>query len=243
MLSWYERFFMRAVDSGEVPEHIAIIMDGNRRYARKCGYGSVIDGHHDGAKKLKEVIQWLSVLHGVKMLTVYAFSILNFQRNAEEVDGLMRLAVDTFSEVLEEPGRFQRDNCAIRFIGRRELLNPEIRELFEKVEKCAPANPEFVLNVCASYTSHDEIERARDLCRSDGVDVSYHEVFNRLDLPKKPDLLIRTSGVNRMSNFLLLQCAETPIAIVDSLWPELTLFELGKILLRYQLRKSLPCAI
>jgi ditrans,polycis-polyprenyl diphosphate synthase len=243
MVSWYERFFMRVIDSGEVPEHIAIIMDGNRRYAKKRGYASPVDGHQEGAQKLKEVIQWLSLLHGVKMLTVYAFSILNFKRSPEEVEGLMQLALDTFEEVLKEEGRFQRDNCAIRFLGRRELLNQEVRELFEKVEKCAPANPQFVLNICASYTSHDEIERARDQCRAEGAELTLSEVFARLDLPLKPDLLIRTSGVNRMSNFLLLQCAETPIAIVESLWPELTLFELGKILVRYQLRKSLPCAI
>jgi ditrans,polycis-polyprenyl diphosphate synthase len=243
MSSWYERLVLRIVDCGEIPEHIAIIMDGNRRYARKRGYSTVLDGHNDGAQKLRQVIEWLSHLHGVKMLTVYAFSILNFERPADEVAGLMRLAIDTFTQVLNESVRFQREKCAIRFIGRRELLASEIRDLFEKVESTAPPDPEFVLNLCVSYTSHDEIETARDRCFAEGVDPSLPEVFGRLDLPKRPDLLIRTSGVNRMSNFLLLQCADTPIAVVDELWPELKLTTLARILIRWQLRRSLPESI
>jgi ditrans,polycis-polyprenyl diphosphate synthase len=176
----------------------------------------------------------------VKVLTVYAFSILNFQRSPDEVDGLMRLALDTFSSILNDSSQFQREKCAIRFIGRKELLSAEVRQLFDKVESTAPPNPEFFLNVCVSYTSHDEIERARDLCLLDNAEPSIDEVFARLDLPRRPDLLIRTSGVNRMSNFLLLQCAETPIAVVDALWPELTLYQIAKVLIKYQLRRLLP---
>jgi ditrans,polycis-polyprenyl diphosphate synthase len=240
MVTWWERLLLRIVDCGEIPEHIAIIMDGNRRYARKRGYSSILEGHNDGAQKLRQVIEWLSHLHGVRILTVYAFSILNFERPADEVTDLMRLATDTFTQVLNESARFQREKCAIRFLGRRSLLAPEICELFDRVESTAPADPEFLLNLCVSYTSHDEIESARDRCFSEGVEPSLPEVFDRLELPKRPDLLIRTSGVKRMSNFLLLQCADTPIAVVDELWPELALATLARVLLRYQLRRSLP---
>jgi ditrans,polycis-polyprenyl diphosphate synthase len=138
----------------------------------------------------------MSVLHGVKMLTVYAFSILNFERSADEVEGLMRLALETFSSVLRDASQFQREKCAIRFIGRKELLAANVRALFDKVEATAPPNPEFVLNVCVSYTSHDEIERARDQCLLDNAEPSLDEVFARLDLPKRPGPLILTSGVN-----------------------------------------------
>ena len=240
MATWYERFLLRVIDCGEIPEHIAIIMDGNRRYARKMHYATITEGHEMGAEKLKQLIQWLSVLHGVKTLTVYAFSLLNFKRSEDEVNGLMDLAVRTFSEMAAESDELKRRSCAVRFIGRKELFEARVLEQMKKLEDAGPEHPEFVLNICVGYTSHDEIERARDACFGDGVEPTIEEVFGRLELPRKPDLLIRTSGVYRMSNFLLMQCAETPIIVVDKLWPELTILDLAWIMIKYQLRESLP---
>ena len=240
MTNWYERFVLKIIDCGEIPEHIAIIMDGNRRYARKMHLEKVSDGHEIGAEKLKQLIQWLSVLHGIKTLTVYAFSLLNFKRNREEVESLMDLAVRTFGQMAEELGEFRRRNCAVRFIGRKELLDERVQEQMKRVEALGPEHPEFLLNICVAYTSHDEIERARDACFQDKVEPTWEEVFRRLELPRKPDLLIRTSGVQRMSNFLLMQCAETPIIVVEKLWPELNIWDLAKIMIRYQLRHALP---
>ncbi|OHT11879.1 undecaprenyl diphosphate synthase family protein [Tritrichomonas foetus] len=239
-MHWYERLLMKVIDSGEIPEHIAIIMDGNRRYARKMMFDSVAQGHQLGAEKLRQIIEWLSILHGVKMLTVYAFSLLNFNRVEDEVTALMDLAEKTFSDMADTPDFFHKNNCKVQFIGRIEMLEERVLKQIRRVESVAPENPEFILNICVCYTAHDEIERARDKCLSENVKPTYNEVFNRLDLPCKPDLLIRTSGVNRMSNFLLMQCSDTPIVITDILWPELTVLEMAKILLKYQLRNYLP---
>ena len=239
-LKWYERMLMKVIDSGEIPEHIAIIMDGNRRYARKMMFDSVSQGHELGAEKLRQMIEWLSLLHGVKILTVYAFSILNFSRSPDEVKSLMDLAEKTFSDMADKPDFFIRNNCKVNFLGRIDMLEERVLKQISRVESVSQKNPEFILNICVCYTSHDEIERARDKCFQENITPSYQAVFDRLDLPKKPDLLIRTSGVNRMSNFLLMQCRDTPIVISEVLWPEITAFEVAKILLRYQLRNYLP---
>lgn len=240
MVNWLEHALLKVIDSGEIPEHIAIIMDGNRRYARKMGFATVAEGHKVGAKKLKQTIEWLSELHGVKMLTVYAFSLLNFERNQDEVKGLMDIAVETFSEMAAQSDEMKRRSCAIRFIGRTELLEKRVLDEIRRVEAAAPENPQFVLNICVCYTSHDEIERARDSCLEQNITPTLDDVFQRLELPNKPDLLIRTSGVKRMSNFLLMQCAETPIVVVDKLWPELSVYDFAKMIIKFQLRKSLP---
>jgi ditrans,polycis-polyprenyl diphosphate synthase len=235
-----EKMALHILDRGEIPGHIAIIMDGNRRFARKKGFDRIGEGHRMGGEKLKEVIRWLSILHGVKMLTVYAFSILNFKRSQQEVEELMDLAMSFFSEIRSQQSDIQMQGAALRFIGRKELLSERMQIEMNELEAAAPENPKFVLNICVSYTSHDEIERARDRCKKENGDMTLDSVFQKLDLPCRPDLLIRTSGVWRMSNFLLMQCAETPIAVVDSLWPELSAWDLVKILLKYQLRKVLP---
>ena len=239
-MGWLEQLLLNIIDSGEVPEHIAIIMDGNRRYARKMMLGSVGEGHKEGANKLKQIIEWLSKLHGVKMLTVYAFSILNFNRSKSEVKQLMDLAAETFKEIADQPDILYKHNCRINFIGQIGLMDDYVLKQVRRLHDISPKNPEFILNICACYTSHDEIEHARDKCFEDGADPTYDEVFSRLQLPKKPDLLIRTSGVSRMSNFLLMQCSNTPIYITDQLWPELSFFTLFKILISYQLRNIMP---
>jgi ditrans,polycis-polyprenyl diphosphate synthase len=102
---------------GEIPEHIATIMDGNRRCPRQRGSDTAIDGHQEGAEKLCQVIEWLSTLRGVKVLTVSVFSIHNFNRPQDDIAGLMRLAFDTFTKIFGESAKFVRDDCAIRFIG------------------------------------------------------------------------------------------------------------------------------
>lgn len=239
-IHWYEKMVLRIIDSGEIPEHIAVIMDGNRRYARKMMLNKVSEGHILGASKLKQIIEWLSLLHGVKTLTVYAFSLLNFKRSEEEVNDLMNLAEKTFGDMADSPEFFTQHNCKFCFIGRYDLLEERVLKQIKRIQDLSPPNPEFILNICVCYTSHDEIERARDQCIQNHISPTKEEVFKRLDLPHKPDLLIRTSGVNRMSNFLLMQCEETPIVISDFLWPEITIFEIARILLQYQLRNYLP---
>ena len=235
-ISWYQKLMLKIIDAGEVPEHLAIIMDGNRRYARMHHYETVGLGHKDGAKKLKQIIEWLSYLHGVKILSVYAFSLLNFQRDQKEVNDLMDLAESTFKEMADNPQFFKDKRCRILFIGRIEKLEEKVQAQIQRVLECNPDNFEFTLNICVAYTSHDEIEKARDICLEKNVNVTIDNVFENLQIPSKPNLLVRTSGAMRMSNFMLLQCANCPIIISEILWPDLSFIDLIDILLRYQLR-------
>lgn len=239
-IRWYEKLLMSILNSGEIPEHIAIIMDGNRRYAKKMNFKNVAEGHQEGANKLRQIIEWFSHLNGVKVLTVYAFSLLNFKRNQEEVDELMDLAEKTFKEIADNPKIMAEKSCKVNFIGEIGMLNERVLKQIQRCEENAPDNPQFILNICVCYTSQDEIEQARDKCIADSIDPDYTEVFNHLMLPQRPDILIRTSGVLRMSNFLLMQCENTPIYITNELWPELSAFTLFKILASYQMRNLLP---
>ena len=239
-MNWYEKILLKILDSGEIPEHIAIIMDGNRRWANNHHLSSVSEGHKQGANKLKEIIEWFSHLHGIKILTVYAFSLLNFNRPKEEVDGLMDLAENTFKDLADNPNFFEKNKCKINFIGQIDLLEQRVKEQIQRIYDVSYPNPEFTLNICACYTSHDEIETARNKCFDECIEPTIESVFSHLDIVSKPNLLIRTSGVYRMSNFLLLQCDKSPIVVTDILWPDLNLFNIALISLKYQLRFVLP---
>ncbi|EAY06822.1 undecaprenyl diphosphate synthase family protein [Trichomonas vaginalis G3] len=239
-MQWYHKALLRIIDAGEIPRHVAIVMDGNRRYARKEHLESITMGHKMGADKLKEVIEWFSKLNGIEMLSVYAFSILNFQRAQQEVNGLMDLAESTFKELADNPEFFTKNNCKINFIGRIEMLEQRVIDQINRVNQLGPKNPKFILNICVCYTSHDEIEHSRDECIENQFEPNYENVFKHLQLPMKVDLLIRTSGVMRMSNYLLLQCSDANIIVTDKLWPELSIWDLSFILIKHQLRNYLP---
>ena len=239
-LKWYQKWLLRVLDSGEIPRHVAIIMDGNRRYARKHHLDSVCLGHKEGAEKLRQVIEWLSQLDGVEELSVYAFSLLNFNRAKEEVNGLMDLAENTFKEIADQPEFFQEHCCKINFIGRIELLEERVLHQIDRINRAAHPNPKFILNICACYTSQDEIEHSRDDCFKEGLEPNYENVFKHLQIPSNVDLMIRTSGVYRLSNYMLMQSKNAQIIVTDKLWPELTLYDLILIFLKYQLRSVLP---
>lgn len=239
-ISWHEQLMLQILDAGDIPEHIAIIMDGNRRYAKKHHLENVGLGHKDGAKTLRKIIQWLSYLHNVKMLSVYAFSILNFRRSPEEVKYLMDLAEGTFQEMADKPEFFTKHRCKVEFIGRIELLEERVKKQMRRVLEANDKNPLFTLNICVCYTSHDEIERSKCQCIEKHIPLNEENIFENLELNSKPDLLVRTSGVMRMSNFMLMQCAKCPIIVSNVLWPEISFKDLIDIILRYQLRNFVP---
>jgi len=239
-MNWFNKYLLKVIGTGEIPKHVAVIMDGNRRWARRNHLSSVSQGHEEGAKKLKEMIEWFSLIDGIEMLTVYAFSLLNFSRPKDEVQGLMDLAERTFKEMADKPEFFYEKKCKVCFIGKIDMLEERVQIQIRRMIDAGHPNAKFTLNICACYTSHDEIETARDICLENGLVPSYCNVFSNLALPSKPDLMIRTSGVNRLSNFLLLQSENTPIYITDKLWPDLSPFDIAYIFLKYQLRFVLP---
>ena len=154
-LPWYHRLLVKMIQHGPIPRHIAFIMDGNRRYAKDLSQ-RVITGHMEGFETLINVLSWAKEL-GVKELTVYAFSIENFKRPRDEVDGLFNLARSKIPLLLNESHQLQKLGVKIRLLGKRELIADDLRTEFENLEKSTQHNEDSILNVCFAYTSTQEI--------------------------------------------------------------------------------------
>lgn len=214
------------LDAKRIPRHIAIIMDGNGRWAQKRGLPRTL-GHRAGADTLREIVRAASDI-GVGALTAYAFSTENWKRPAEEVSLLMKLIGEYLDSDMEE---MHRNDVQIRFIGKTDELAELLRHKIEKAENLTKNNTGLVLNLAVNYGSRAEITRAvRILAQQvlDGLikpdeitDNSIQQQLYTSDLPD-PDLLIRPSGDLRISNFLLWQCAYTEFWLTDIHWPDFT---------------------
>jgi len=222
------------------PAHVAVIMDGNGRWAQKRGKPRLF-GHHAGAKRVREIVAACPDL-GVKYLTIFAFSTENWKRTQAEVSGLMRL----FHRYLtRETQSLVENGVRVRFIGDRMKLEPTLVELMDNLELMTSRNDRVHLTVALNYGGRDEVTRAaRRLCREvaagriDPEHVDAEELARYLDtyvLPD-PDLVIRTSGEARISNFLLWQSAYAEYEFVDTLWPDFTKEEFAKVVAGYAAR-------
>ncbi|MFA6308547.1 MAG: isoprenyl transferase [Clostridia bacterium] len=212
------------IDKNNLPVHIAIIMDGNGRWASKRGLSRNI-GHRQGSINLKKISAFCDDL-GIKYLTVFAFSTENWNRPKKEVDTLMNLMLEYMKNAEKELGG--RD-IRIKVIGNIKGLNDEIRQQIERVDELTKDNKGIVLNIAINYGSRDEIIRAvkklysdvkNGLITEDKIDEEMlsNSLFTR-DIPD-PDLLIRTSGEMRISNFLMWQLAYAELWFTDVLWPD-----------------------
>ena len=193
--------------------YVAIIMDGNARWARERGL-PVLEGHRQGAQALKRTVR-NAVESGIRELTVYAFSTENWTRPRAEVDGLMRM----FAGLIEsETAELDSQGVRMRFLGRREEVSARLRERMGWAEERTLANDRMTLFVAFNYGGRAEIVDAAQ--RFEGGD---DDDFARLLYAPEmtdPELLIRTSGERRLSNFLLWQCAYSELVFSDSLWPD-----------------------
>ena len=204
----------------QVPQHIAIIMDGNGRWARARGLPRLA-GHRAGTENLRRIIE-ACVEFGVKYLTIYAFSTENWGRPAEEVDGLMGIFDEVFNRELAE---LHRQGARLRHIGRLDGVRKSLREKVIKGIELTKNNSRLVLCVAFNYGGRDEIVQAIQAMLKDGV--KSEEVTEALvsrylftaDLPD-PDLVIRTSGEQRMSNFLIWQTAYAEWVFPEAYWPD-----------------------
>lgn len=192
-------------------------MDGNGRWARRRGLPRV-EGHRHGRKVVKQVVKW-SVKHGVSHLTLYAFSAENWQRPQREVEALMAL----FSLVLdEEVEELHEQRVRIRFIGARRRLPPLLRQKMERSEARTRSNRRLNLTIAIDYGGRQEIVRAADAARRTPGNLT-ERTFRRFlytgDLPD-PDLIIRTAGEMRLSNFLVFQAAYAELHFTRVLWPD-----------------------
>lgn len=241
----YERWLLRQVRGKPIPQHVAVILDGNRRWARERMLEPWV-GHYYGAEKVEELLKWCLDL-GVRTLTLYAFSIENFRRPREEVEAIFKVIEERLLKLVNDP-RIYEYRVRVKLLGRRELLPERLRELFEEAERRTEGFSERFLNVAVAYGGRAEIV---DAIRSiaEGVrrgEVSPDEVDEELverylytaHLPNPhPDLIIRTSGEERLSNFLLWQSAYSELCFLDVYWPEFRRIDLLRAIRVYQSRQ------
>jgi len=194
-------------------------MDGNRRWARAHALDAW-KGHEAGARRLEELFRWAIDL-GISELTLYALSIQNLSRDKREVDFLLDLLRKEFEKLLVDE-RVAHERVRIRVAGRTRLLPADIQELISAVERKTMDNDRLIVNFAICYGGREEIVDAVEKLVEDGVAVSEDSIRERLRIRNDPDLIIRTGGDTRTSNFLTWQSAYSEWAFLDTLWPEFT---------------------
>ena len=223
------------------PQHVAIIMDGNGRWATQKGWPRLV-GHRKGAERVKAIVRCASDL-GVGWLTIYAFSTENWKRSTEEVIGLMGL----FARYIQrEAEGMSREGVRMRFIGDRSRLDAKLQELMAWIEERTRNNTRVNLTVAINYGGRNELVRAARKLASqarDGAldpesieDTVLSAAMDTAEIPD-PDLVIRTSGETRVSNFLLWQAAYAEYEFTPVLWPDFTPEVFAEILSRYDARE------
>jgi undecaprenyl diphosphate synthase len=231
----------QSIDKKNVPQHVAIIMDGNGRWAKKQGEDRVF-GHHEGVNSVREIVEACGEI-GVKYLTLYAFSTENWNRPKEEVDALMELLVATIS--METPN-LDRKGVKLQAIGDIESLPQSCqKELQESIDFTAK-NDTLTLILALSYSSKWEITNSvKQIARKveegkmNSKDITSRDIEKHLSTSKwpEPELMIRTSGEHRISNFLLWQLAYAEFYFTETLWPDFRKNEFFKAILSYQNRE------
>src|SRR5215204_5788976 len=224
-------------DLPEVARCVAIIMDGNGRWARRRKL-PVAAGHRAGTRALRRTVE-AAIDLGVESICVFAFSTENWSRSSDEVDALMTIFVETIERELPD---LARQGVCVRFIGRRDRATQELRAKMVELEEKTGANERLQLWIAFDYGGRAEIVEATRRLLEDGVDsrdIDENAIASRLyapDMPE-PDLLIRTSGELRISNFLLWQLAYTELHFVDTLWPDFGERQLRQALVEYAGRR------
>lgn len=232
---------MKEIDKEKLPQHIAIIMDGNGRWAKKK-FLNRISGHIKGVNAVREVVTACREL-GIKVLTLYAFSIENWKRPAEEVDALMKLLNEYLQKECEE---MVQNKIRLNVIGRIEDLPSDVQTTLQETMKKTERGDGMMLNLALSYGGRSEILHAvqgilsdfsKGKIRLEEISIQRFSQYLWTHGIADPDLLIRTSGEFRISNFLLWQIAYTELYVTDTLWPDFGRKELLKAIADYQSRE------
>ncbi|HEX7480747.1 MAG TPA: polyprenyl diphosphate synthase [Polyangiales bacterium] len=244
----YERFLATAADAWRKPAHIGIIMDGNRRFAKKLGASDVAFGHQMGADKLREMLDWCFE-HNIPVVTVWGFSLDNFKRDSAEVQQLFELFERKTLEMVDSPD-LHGNQVRVRFIGRRDLLPDSLQAAIHLVEKATAHYERFVLNIAVAYGGREEIGDAfrEHLNHAKRTGKTLEEVIEDFQpdmierylytsgLPE-PDLIIRTSGEVRLSGFMLWQSANSEYYFCDTNWPAFRKIDFLRALRSYDQRQ------
>jgi len=231
-----EDALVRRVDFGRLPRHVAIIMDGNGRWAATRHLPRV-EGHRAGTEAVRASVETSARL-GISVLTLYAFSVENWKRPDSEIAALMGLLKHYLRRELK---LLLKNNIRFRVIGQRERLSPEIRDELAATEQRTAGNTGMIFNIALSYGGRAEIVDAARRAIREGVDpesldeTTFGSLLYTAGQPD-PDLLIRTSGEMRVSNFLLWQIAYAEIWVTDALWPDFRASHLLEAIIDYQKR-------
>ena len=224
----------------KIPQHVAIIIDGNGRWAKSKGMPRTY-GHIEGAKTVEKICEEAWKM-GIKYLTVYAFSTENWKRSKEEVDALMKLLRNYMKNCLKTA---EKNDMVVRVIGDKTGLDDDIREKIDELEKASANNGGLNFQIAINYGSRDEIVRSvrkvmEDVkagkIEADQMDEAMFDSYLDTAGIPSPDLLIRTSGEQRLSNFLMWQLAYTEFYFTDVPWPAFTKEDLEKAIEKYNSR-------
>ncbi|MBQ8179366.1 MAG: di-trans,poly-cis-decaprenylcistransferase [Candidatus Methanomethylophilaceae archaeon] len=242
--SAYESMIDREVRRGGMPDHLAVIMDGNRRYAEEVLGTEPMEGHRLGREKLEEVLHWCLDLD-IRNLTVYAFSTENFNRDPDEVDYLMDLLEKSLYEFADDP-EIHRRRVAIKVIGDPDMLPDNVLEAMEYALDRTRGYSDYTLNMAIAYGGRQDITNAvREIAQravdgeikvSDINEAMVSGFISTHGVPD-PDLILRTSGEVRISNFLLWQMAYSELYFTDVYWPGFRYIDLLRAIRTYQRRK------
>ncbi len=238
-MSIFKKSRTAAIEPKRLPVHIAIIMDGNGRWAKKRGLPRSA-GHSAGASTFKSIARYCNQI-GIRYLTVYAFSTENWKRSQDEVEGIMNL----LREYLIDSANFKGENIRLKFIGDLSRLAPDILELIDKAEKDSDDSTGLQVNIALNYGGRDEIVHAvRDIAKNvlqgslNAEDITEQTVSDNLytaDMPD-PDLVIRPSGEYRLSNYLIWQTAYSEFWFTDVLWPDFSKKDLDEAIISFSKR-------
>ncbi|KAI5789080.1 putative undecaprenyl diphosphate synthase-domain-containing protein [Geopyxis carbonaria] len=268
-----KELFINSVRQGPVPRHVAFVMDGNRRFARRNQIETV-EGHNMGFEALAKILE-VCYKSGVKVVTVYAFSIENFKRPLMEVNALMEIAKIKLTQLCQHGDLMERYGASLRILGDRSLVRQDVLDVVDEAVNMTKHNDQAILNVCFPYTSRHEI--ATSVQQIVTLSTSPHPPTSSSPPPSPPlsdtsstsdhtatpdlsdieaiteatitdhlftadnpplDLLVRTSGVKRLSDFMLWQChKDTEIVFIDCLWPQFDIWRFLPVLVEWGVKR------
>ena len=240
----YEWYITRDLKPEKMPKHVAIIMDGNRRYSKLQGNIDVVKGHEIGVDTLEKVLDW-SIELGIEIITVYAFSTENFNRPPHEVEGLMNLFVKNFKRLVDHE-KIHRNEVKVKVVGRTDLIPESVREAIKEAEDATAKYDKRLFNIAIGYDGRMEIIDSikKIINQVQAGEITVDDVDE--DLVSKnlytegladPNLIIRTSGEERLSGFLLWQSSYSELYFCETLWPELRKVDFVRAIRSYQERE------
>ncbi|WP_458404637.1 polyprenyl diphosphate synthase [Methanobrevibacter sp.] len=240
----YEWYITRDLKPEKMPKHVAIIMDGNRRYSKIQGNMDVVKGHEIGVDTLEKVLDW-SIELGIEIITVYAFSTENFNRPEHEVEGLMKLFVKNFKRLVDHP-KIHNNEVKVKVVGRTELIPESVRDAIQEAEDATAHYNKRLFNIAIGYDGRLEIIDSfkKIIQQVQAGEITIDDVDEELVSKNlyteglaDPNLIIRTSGEERLSGFLLWQSSYSELYFCETLWPELRKVDFIRAIRSYQERE------